>query len=68
LLAAIIFLTPLIWMIATSAKPETQAASGTMSLLPDPPSIAPQTAADQSAGLDGLLRQVAQCSWGGRSR
>src|SRR6185369_8608553 len=28
-IAALAFLTPLIWMIATSAKPETQAASGT---------------------------------------
>ncbi len=44
-LAALIFLAPLIWMIATSAKPETQAASGAVSLLPDPPSIAPETAA-----------------------
>lgn len=43
--AAIGFLLPLIWMIATSMKPETQAASGTVSLLPDPPSIAPETAA-----------------------
>jgi multiple sugar transport system permease protein len=44
-IAALIFLAPLIWMIATSAKPETQAASGAVSLLPDPPSIAPETAA-----------------------
>jgi multiple sugar transport system permease protein len=44
-LAALVFLAPLIWMIATSAKPETQAASGAVSLLPDPPSIAPETAA-----------------------
>jgi multiple sugar transport system permease protein len=44
-IAALAFLTPLIWMIATSAKPETQAASGAISLLPDPPSIAPETAA-----------------------
>jgi multiple sugar transport system permease protein len=38
--AALVFLTPLIWMVATSLKPESQAASGTVSLLPDPPSLA----------------------------
>jgi multiple sugar transport system permease protein len=41
LLAAAAFLTPLVWMMATSAKPEAQAASGGISLLPSPPSIAP---------------------------
>ncbi|GMV25785.1 MAG: sugar ABC transporter permease [Phycisphaerae bacterium] len=40
LLAAIsiAFALPLIWMAATSLKPEVQAAAGGMSLLPDPPS------------------------------
>lgn len=40
LLAAISisFALPLIWMVATSLKPEQQAADGSMSLLPDPPS------------------------------
>jgi multiple sugar transport system permease protein len=50
-IAALAFLTPLIWMIATSAKPETQAASGTISLLPDPPSIAPRTAAENFSNV-----------------
>src|SRR5262249_16009339 len=42
-IAALAFLTPLIWMIATSAKPETLAHGGTISLLPDPPTTPPQT-------------------------
>ncbi len=32
------FLLPLVWMVATSLKPETQAANAELSLLPDPPS------------------------------
>lgn len=42
---AIAFLAPLVWMAATSIKPEAQAASSQIRLLPDPPSIAPDTAA-----------------------
>lgn len=45
-IAAILFLAPLVWMVATSIKPEVQAASGTLSLLPDPPAIAPDVARD----------------------
>ncbi len=36
---ALAFLMPLVWMVSTSVKPETQAASGRLALLPDPPSI-----------------------------
>ncbi|HLO40842.1 MAG TPA: carbohydrate ABC transporter permease [Phycisphaerales bacterium] len=35
---AIAFALPLVWMLATSIKPERQAMDGSMSLLPDPPS------------------------------
>ena len=35
---AIAFLAPLVWMLSTSLKPEVQAASGELRLLPDPPS------------------------------
>ncbi len=40
-LCAVFFLFPLVWMVATSLKPEAQAASASLSLLPDPPSILP---------------------------
>lgn len=40
-LCAFFFLFPLVWMVATSLKPEAQAASASLSLLPDPPSILP---------------------------
>lgn len=39
------FLMPLVWMVSTSIKPESQAASGRVSLLPDPPFSAPEHAA-----------------------
>jgi multiple sugar transport system permease protein len=45
LLVALAFLAPLVWMVSTSIKPEVQAASGRIALLPEPPSIAPATAA-----------------------
>lgn len=35
---ALLFLTPLVWMAGTSLKPETQAASQELRLLPDPAS------------------------------
>jgi multiple sugar transport system permease protein len=38
------FLTPLVWMLSTSVKPEKQAASGEIHLLPDPPSSLPEHA------------------------
>jgi len=33
---SLMFLTPLVWMVSTSIKPETQAASGALRLLPEP--------------------------------
>ena len=36
-LVAVGFVFPLVWMIATTLKPEAQAASASLSLLPDPP-------------------------------
>lgn len=39
------FLMPLVWMISTSVKPESQAASGRIALLPEPASSLPSTAA-----------------------
>jgi multiple sugar transport system permease protein len=48
--ASLIFLTPLVWMVSTSIKPESQAASGTINLLPDPPSIAPRQAYQNYVG------------------
>jgi multiple sugar transport system permease protein len=38
LMAGVLFLTPLVWMAATSLKPEKQAASQEIRLLPDPAS------------------------------
>lgn len=35
---AVAFAAPLVWMVATSLKPADQAASGSVSLLPSPPS------------------------------
>lgn len=48
LLAAIsaAFLSPLVWMIATSLKPAGQASSGSLSLLPEPASEAARYAAE----------------------
>lgn len=45
-LCAVFFLFPLVWMVATSLKPEAQAASASLSLLPDPPSLAPSQASE----------------------
>jgi len=38
LLVSLVFLAPLVWMLSTSVKPEDQAASGEIHLLPTPPS------------------------------
>ncbi len=43
--AALCFVFPLIWMVATTLKPEDQAASASLSLLPDPASSAGEHAA-----------------------
>jgi multiple sugar transport system permease protein len=45
-LAAAAYLSPLVWMLATSIKPAAQAASHDLSLLPTPPSEAPTLARD----------------------
>jgi multiple sugar transport system permease protein len=42
---ALAFVSPLVWMISTSVKPESQAASHRITLLPDPPSSLPEHAA-----------------------
>ncbi|MCC6320334.1 MAG: carbohydrate ABC transporter permease [Phycisphaerales bacterium] len=42
---AVAFIAPLVWMVSTSIKPESQAASGAIRLLPDPASGAPSQAA-----------------------
>lgn len=44
LLAAAAFVFPLVWMVATSWKPELQAASAELTLLPDPASSTPSQA------------------------
>jgi multiple sugar transport system permease protein len=41
-IAAVLFAGPLVWMAATAVKPETQAASAWMSLLPEPASSTPE--------------------------
>ena len=43
---AILFVLPLVWMVATSIKPEAQAASGEFALLPSPITSAPGQAAE----------------------
>lgn len=48
---AVLFLTPLVWMAATSLKPETQAASQELRLLPDPPSSTFSQAAENYASV-----------------
>jgi len=50
LAAALVFVMPLVWMVSTSVKPERQAASQQIRLLPDPATITPsQTAENYSA-------------------
>lgn len=50
-LVALAFLLPLLWMVATSLKPEAQAASPELRWLPDPPSSAPRQALDNYAAV-----------------
>lgn len=38
IVVSVLFLAPLVWMLATSVMPESQAASQSIRLLPDPPS------------------------------
>lgn len=44
--ASVFFLAPLVWMVSTSLKPESQAASEAISLLPSPVADTPAIAAD----------------------
>ena len=44
-IVAAAFIAPMVWMLSTSIKPEAQAASTRISLLPDPPSTALSSAA-----------------------
>lgn len=48
---AILFVAPLVWMFVTSLKPETQAASASLSLLPDPPTSTLQHARDNYSNV-----------------
>jgi len=50
-LVAVLFALPLVWMVATSIKPETQAASGEFALLPHPIGSAPGQAAQNYAAV-----------------
>ncbi|MFO0857177.1 MAG: carbohydrate ABC transporter permease [Phycisphaerales bacterium] len=50
-ICALLFIAPLVWMFATSLKPETQAASASLSALPDPPSSALQHARDNYSSV-----------------
>lgn len=55
------FLLPLAWMVSTSIKPESQAASEKLRLLPDPPSNALEQSIDNYIGRydqDGNLVQA----------
>lgn len=51
LAAAVVFVMPLIWMVSTSIKPEKQAASQEIRLLPDPASSAPAQAAENYSAV-----------------
>jgi multiple sugar transport system permease protein len=44
-IVALAFVMPLVWMVSTSVKPENQAASSEIALLPDPVSSLPSQAA-----------------------
>jgi multiple sugar transport system permease protein len=49
--ASMVFLTPLVWMVSTSLKPESQAAAGGVRLLPEPASLALPQAAENYRGV-----------------
>ncbi len=48
---AIVYILPLVWMISTSIKPESQAASSRVSFLPDPVWSLPKVAADNYSAV-----------------
>ena len=51
LVVGILFAMPLVWMVATSIKPESQAMQRHLSLLPDPPSETFQILSDNYAAV-----------------
>ncbi len=51
LLVSLVFLAPLVWMLSTSVKPEAQAASGEIHLLPSPASSVFAHAADNYSAV-----------------
>lgn len=51
LLIAVVFASPLIWMVSTSIKPEEQAMQRSLTLLPDPPGLAPRLAAENYSAV-----------------
>lgn len=51
ILVSLMFLAPLVWMVSTSIKPETQAASGALQLLADPASDTPRIAAENYSSV-----------------
>lgn len=61
LMAALMFLFPLVWMVSTTLKTEEQAASASLSLLPDQPRLTdvPEGSADgQTQPKSGVLGQA----------
>lgn len=58
LLVAALFVLPLVWMVSTSLKPERQAASQKIRLLPNPASSAPAQAAENYSAVwnDGTVQ------------
>lgn len=50
-LTALAFLTPLVWMASTSVKPEKEAASGRISLLPEHAGDTPRIAAENYSAV-----------------
>ncbi|HYD02032.1 MAG TPA: carbohydrate ABC transporter permease [Phycisphaerales bacterium] len=51
LAVAFVFLMPLVWMVSTSLKPERQAASQQIRLLPDPAGSAPSQAVENYSAV-----------------
>lgn len=48
---SVLFIAPLVWMVSTSVKPENQAASQKIRLLPDPPSSTLHQAAENYSAV-----------------
>jgi len=59
-LIALAYLSPLVWMVSSSLKPAAQAASKSLALLPDPPSIVGRQAVANYVGTfnaDGSVKE-----------